>query len=85
MAFRLNEMHKEKPEGQRRRGKRTRAKEALYKHINKRIRAIYPRFNIGVSTGTDGLAMNRWLHPYRHWNFLPSDYEIVGTSKKKKK
>ena len=84
MQFRLNDMHKEKPAGKWRRGKRTRAKEALYDHINKRIRAIYPHFNIGVSTGTNGSLSNRWLHPYRHWNFLPSEFEIVGTSKKKK-
>ncbi|MDQ6764098.1 MAG: DUF3800 domain-containing protein [Bacteroidota bacterium] len=36
MSFRLNDQHKEKPEGSLRRGKRTIAKEKLYKHINKK-------------------------------------------------
>lgn len=76
MAFRLNDGHKEKPEGQRRRGKRTVAKEKLYKYINLRIREIYPGFNIGVSTGTQGDITNRWKHPYRHWLFVPAEYEI---------
>jgi hypothetical protein len=71
MQFRLNEHHRDIPEGKKRRGKRTRAKERVYKHINKRIRGIYPGFNIGASTGhAEGIA-SRWLHPYRHWNFEP--------------
>lgn len=71
MEFRLNEKHKVVPEGQRIRGKRTRAKEKLYNHINQRIREIYPGFNIGVSTGLQGDHTNLWKHPYRHWKFLP--------------
>src|SRR5699024_8376273 len=51
MYFRLNKLHKVVPEGKNRRGNRTIAKERLYKHINKRIRKIYPNFNIGISTG----------------------------------
>jgi hypothetical protein len=71
MQFRLNELHKEKPPGARLRGKRTRAKERVYRHINSRIRELYPNFNIGASTGHgEGLA-SRWLHPYRHWVFVP--------------
>lgn len=71
MQFRLNELHKEKPPGARKRGKRTRAKERVYKHISMRIRELYPNFNIGASTGhAEGLA-SRWLHPYRHWVFVP--------------
>jgi hypothetical protein len=76
MQFRLNDMHLAKPEGSRVRGKRTIAKEKLYKHINRRIRQIYPRFNIGVSTSTQGDPRNRWQHPYRHWLFIPSDHEL---------
>jgi Protein of unknown function (DUF3800) len=83
MQFRLNDKRKEIPPGKKRRGKRTRAKEDVYKHINERIRLIYPRFNIGISTGTAKLA-DRWHHPYRHWKFVPSEYEVVGGSKKKK-
>ena len=44
MAFRLNDKHKIKPPGQRTRGKRTIAKERLYKHISQRIRADLSAF-----------------------------------------
>ncbi|MCB1560650.1 MAG: DUF3800 domain-containing protein [Xanthomonadales bacterium] len=71
MQFRLNEKHLEKPEGSRVRGKRTRAKESVYKHINARIRLLRPGFNIGITTGDDGDSANRWRHPYRHWLFRP--------------
>ena len=84
MQFRLNEKHKEIPLGLKRRGKRTRAKEAIYKHINARIRLLHPGFNIGISTGLDGPIANRWDHAYRHWRFVPAGYEIVGVSKKKR-
>jgi len=84
MQFRLNDMHKVVPPGRRVRGKRTRAKERVYKHINNRIRRIYPNFNIGISTGTGGVENSRWEHPYRHWRFIPSDHE-VDTSRGKKK
>lgn len=76
MQFRLNDKHLEKPEGARIRGKRTRAKEAVYKHVNKRVRELYPGFNIGVSTGTKGDNAVRWNHPYRHWLFIPRDHEV---------
>ncbi len=85
MEFRLNEKHKAKPEGQRTRGKRTIAKEKLYKFINKNIREIYPNFNIGESTGK-GKIEDKWLHPYRHWKFTPSvgkvDKHYVGKKKR---
>jgi hypothetical protein len=78
MQFRLNDKHKEKPEGQRHRGKRTRAKEGVYKEIYGLIRGIYPgyQFNIGISTGTDGDPAAKWHDPYRHWLFLPRELEI---------
>ncbi|WP_175990487.1 DUF3800 domain-containing protein [Bacillus sp. Marseille-Q1617] len=76
MEFRLNEKHKEIPKGKKRRGKRTVAKEKLYKLINSRIREIYPNFNIGESTGIKGSPDNRWNHPYRHWKFVPSDKQL---------
>ncbi|GIM51886.1 hypothetical protein CAPN004_09160 [Capnocytophaga cynodegmi] len=72
MAFRLNDMHREIPAGKKRRGKRTIAKDTLYKYINSRIRNIRPNFNIGISTGIDGNYDNRFFHPYRHWLFVPS-------------
>lgn len=81
--FRLNDKHKEKPEGARLRGKRTRAKERIYKHINSRIRAIYPHFNIGISTGHQDRT-DRWTHPYRHWLFVPRDRVILPGGKKAK-
>lgn len=71
MAFRLNDMHKEKNIQTNKRGKRTIAKERLYKHINKKISEIRPNFNIGVTTGIDDDHLNRYLHPYRHWLFIP--------------
>lgn len=73
MQFRLNNKHLIKPSGARIRGKRTIAKEKLYRHINSRIRDIYPRFNIGITTGLQGDITNRWKHPYRHWLFVPAD------------
>ena len=82
MQFRLNDLHKAKIPGKNRRGKRTIAKEKLYKHISDRIRAIYPNFNIGISTGTQGDVTKRWSHPYRHWCFRPKNF-IVDESKRK--
>ncbi len=78
MQFRLNDLHLVKPEGAKQRGKRTIAKEKLYKLINRHIREIYPHFNIGLTTGKQGGRLHYWLHPYRHWVFVPtqSDYVI---------
>lgn len=70
MSFRLNDKHKEKPEGSRTRGKRTIAKEKLYKFILTEIRSMKPNFNIGISTGTPNGLEDRWAMPYRHWNFV---------------
>jgi hypothetical protein len=81
MWFRLNDMHLEKV-SPRRRGKRTKAKERVYKHINSRIQAIYPRFNIGVSTARTK-ETSAWDHPYRHWLFVPTERIVIPQSKKK--
>jgi hypothetical protein len=75
--FRLNNMHLLIPPGKRRRGKKTRAKEALYKEINKRMRKIRPNFNIGIRTATDGNMSNIWHHSYRHWLFIPRERETI--------
>ncbi len=72
MAFRLNDKHKEKIPGTRRRGKRTKAKEKLYKIILKEIRGIHPRFNIGISTR----AGREWETVYAHWSFKPKEMEF---------
>ena len=71
MQFRLNQHHKDKPEGQCRRGKKTVAKENLYKVIYSEICKIYPHFNIGISTGTGGNLKMHWEGAYRHWLFVP--------------
>jgi len=76
MAFRLNDLHKEKPEGSKHRGKRTLAKEKLYKHINKKIRETRANFNIGITTGLDGEYPNIFFQPYRHWLFIPSSKTV---------
>lgn len=81
IQFRLNDQHLEKPAGSRVRGKRTRAKEELYKHINRRIRRTRSGFNIGVTTADDGDPANRWRQPYRHWVFVPSKHEVTPGSK----
>lgn len=85
MHFRLNDFHLAKPSGQRIRGKKTRAKEALYKTIHARINGIYPHFNIGETTGVRGDHTNRWRDPYRHWKFIPTNSEIDDGAVKPKK
>ena len=73
MNFKLNGYNKIKPEGSRTRGKRTIAKEKLYKHILERIREMHPIFNIGVSTGARGYENPHWNSPYEHWLFVSSE------------
>jgi Protein of unknown function (DUF3800) len=73
MAFRLNDKHLVKPYGEKRRGKRTIAKHKLYKKIVERVKRLRSGFNFGESTGWDGSEKNLWLHPYRHWKFIPKD------------
>jgi len=84
MSFRLNDKHKEKPPGQRRRGKRTRAKEKLYKIILAEIKKIHPRFNIGVSTRLGDHPDAKWHSPYLHWSFVPASAEFDSTLTKRK-
>ena len=84
MQFRLNNNHLKKPLGQRTRGKKTIAREKLYKFIYSKINETYPRFNIGMSTSLRGNIKNLWLHPYRHWKFTPSEYEIDKSKAKNK-
>jgi len=86
IQFRLNEKHREKPEGQRCRGKRTIAKENLYKMINRRIQDLYPfQFNVGISTGKHNGFRSIWKDPYRHWLFLPNDRRYDESREKPKK
>ena len=74
MCSRLNEKLKIIPQGKRRRGKRTVAKERLYKEINAQIRKIYPNFNVGVGTACHYGPSDRWTNPYRHWVFMPKGH-----------
>jgi hypothetical protein len=78
IQFRLNDKHLEKPEGAKIRGNRTRAKEKVYKAVNRRIRNLYDgaAFNIGISTSLHGDPQSVWTDPYRHWLFMPADLEI---------
>lgn len=71
MAFRLNDMHKIKPEGSRIRGKRTLAKDRLYRHILAEIRTLKPALNPKISTAADPWPAGKWSMPYRHWSFEP--------------
>jgi len=74
MYFRLNNLHKIVQYGTKKRGKRTIAKEKLYKHIHDQINDIFPHFNIGDNTGSwgDEYPYYYWTHPYRHWKFKPN-------------
>ena len=71
MAFRLNEMHLIKPAGQRQRGKRTVAKDRLYRHILAEICTLKPAFNPKISTAAQPFPEGAWSMPYRHWLFVP--------------
>jgi len=78
MAFRLNDKHKEKIPGKPYRGKRTRAKEAVYKAILKEIRNIHKNFNIGMTTAIMNTIDGRWLTHYAHWNFIARNSKFKG-------
>ena len=73
MAFRLNKFNQIVPEGKSKRGKKTIAKEKLYKHIRSHIVQLYPNSNIGDTTGKKGDISNYFSHPYRHWRFIPTE------------
>lgn len=79
MQFRMNDLHQEKPEGAKNRGKRTIAKEKLYKSINREIQTVQPSFNIKMSTGFRGYDNPHWQSPYEHWLFESKQSDIVGT------
>ncbi len=85
MNFRLNNLNKAKIDGTNRRGRRTIAKEKLYKVILHNIKEIYPNFNIGITTGIRGDIRNRWYDPYRHWLFKTRNSELNKSLTKKGK
>ena len=83
MNSRLNEKHTKVIPPAKRRSKRARAKDEVYKKIKDRVFELYPHFNIGISTGTQNGPQDRFGHPYRHWLFIPNN-AIRDKSKTKK-
>lgn len=85
ICFKLNEKDKLKTDGDERPGKRTILKLKLYKHINSKIREIYPDFNIGISTPIKEES-DRWFQVYRHWSFKPKHHirNLTRTKRAKK-
>lgn len=86
IQFRLNDKHLEKAPGTNRRGKRTIAKERVYKHILGEIRNTYEgkHFNIGTNTGKPEGMVNLWKDPYRHWLFKSSTATVKPEYAKKR-
>lgn len=82
ICFKLNEKDKLKAEGENKVGKRTLLKLKLYKHINARIREIYPNFNIGITTPIR-VPSDSWRQVYRHWSFIPK-YHTRDTTRTKR-
>lgn len=78
--FKLNNMDKIKNVG-----KTTLAKIELYNVIYYNICKIYPRFNIGISTGDRGNVKNRWYDHYRHWCFKSKNSVFNSKLTKKNK
>jgi len=68
MSFYLNEKHKEFSPNTNILGKKTIIKEKLCNHIIKRIRKIYPKFNINETTNIEQ-ENDLWNDKYRHWCF----------------
>lgn len=83
MQSRLNEKHTRPIPPARRRTKRAAAKAEVYAAIKDRIWAIYPRFNVGASTGSANGNTDRWNHPYRHWLFVPANSQQAPERTKK--
>jgi len=85
IAFKLNDMNLEKPEGAMVRGKKTIAKEKVYKFILQEIRSVLddPNFNIGITTPANN-PIQFWEMSYRHWKFIPANIKIDKTKYKNK-
>ncbi len=80
---RLNEKHTKPQPPAKRRSKRARAKALVYDAIKARVQAIYPNFNVGVSTATTEGLHQRFEHPYRHWLFVPNNVRLDKSLTKK--
>lgn len=78
IQFRLNKKHEYRDLAKPRTiPKKTKAKLAVYEHLNKLLREIRPYFNIGENTGQDGNLKNKWHHSYRHWSFKAHSRGII--------
>ena len=79
MAFHLNNLHQEIPEGATEPGKKTKAKEELFQHILGLIRQVNhdTDFNIYENTQPE-TGRGRWRVPYRHWKFIPAEFRDKG-------
>ena len=83
MQSKLNDKHTKVIPPAKRRSKRARAKEKVYKTIKNRIFDIYPNFNVGTNTATPNGLEDRFHHRYRHWLFIPANARIDSTRTKK--
>lgn len=79
MAFRLNNLHLEIPEGATEPGKKTKAKEELFTHILDLIKDTdcIEFFRIEETTEPNTVK-GRWSTPYRHWKFIPTEFRETG-------
>lgn len=73
MHFKLNKLNTVVLEKEGKRGKKTIAKEKMYKYIFKEITTIHPNFNAGISTGFRNYNYPHWESPYEHWCFVPNE------------
>ncbi len=76
MSFRLNNKHLSLQAATGFRGKRTIAKERLYRFILAEIRRVTGKrsFNIGITTGLSVHPGGQWSDPYLHWKFIPRQH-----------
>jgi hypothetical protein len=83
MAFRLNDMHKQKNKETDKAGNKTVAKKKLYEYILLLIRELdnHQNFNIGITTSRKEKD-DIWKNPYRHWKFTPAEF-VIDKSKYK--
>jgi hypothetical protein len=84
ITFRLNNKHLAKLPGQKVRGRRTVAKERLYRFILGEIKRVSGKhsFNVGISTGLSEFPAGRWRDPYLHWCFTPREHKFDATKVK---
>jgi hypothetical protein len=85
IQFHLNGFRGRMTDGPEVRGKKTVAKEQLFRHILGRINDVHTDFLVGATTARSGGNADRWRQPYRHWLFIPRGSRIVeagGTTQK---